>query len=90
MLLQLKRPGNILKQVDILNGDKVMVTIWDFGCFTGDVDAVTADYIALANLEQLDNLYPQSSTIFIKNPSIFYNEEIYCIVKLSEIEGGVA
>ncbi|MDP4087243.1 MAG: hypothetical protein Q8934_22020 [Bacillota bacterium] len=87
--MKLKRPGTYLNQVDVNIGEKVMVTIWDCGCFTGYVNGVTDDYISLTDLEQIDKLFPHS-TIFIKKPSIFYNEEIYCIVSVEAQKEGVA
>ncbi|GIN41545.1 hypothetical protein M3685_12675 [Heyndrickxia oleronia] len=90
MKLNLKRAGHPqYRTVDIQIGDKVMVTIWDLGCFTGFVDTVTKDFVSISYVELIEKCDPES-IIYSKSPFLFYNEEIYCLVVIEKSEGGAA
>ena len=88
MMLTLKAAGDKQQKVDIQKDDKIKVEIYDCGIFTGYVDTMTQDYISIRDIVSIEPCYPCTS-IYIKNPQIFYNEEIHSIEVIEE-KGGVA
>lgn len=66
------------KNIEVDIKDIVKVFVYEIGTLVGTVEAVTQDYLSLRNITLIKPLYPET-ILNLKNPTIFYNDEIYRI-----------